>query len=160
MHSVLIRGASLALLVGGLFVPASALAASPTVSPSSTSPSASDAATGTVVGAVTCGPAEEAPAVDIVVSAAGSDLKTVTGTDGRFQLAGLPAGQTFTIDAIADPEASWVSSRYNVTVQQGQTLDIGSMDLGICGQPSPTQDDQSLGQLDPGQSNADFSQGT
>jgi len=158
MHSLFVRGAGLALLAGGLFVPASALAASP-----STSSSTSDPATGAIVGAVTCGPTEDAPAVDIVVSAVGSDLKTVTGSNGRFQLSGLPAGQTFTIDAIADPQASWVTSRYNVTVQQGETLDIGSMDLGVCGQPSqssPTQDDQSFGQVDPSQSNADFSQGT
>jgi hypothetical protein len=151
MHSVFVRGASLALLVGGLFVPASALAA-----PTSTSD------TGTIVGSVTCGPAEETPAVDIVVTAAGSQLKTLTGSDGRFQLSGLPAGQTFTIDAVADPEASFVTSRYNVTVVQGQTLDIGSMDLGICGQPtapSTTQDGQAVGSADSNQSNADFSQG-
>jgi hypothetical protein len=156
MHSLFVRGASLALLVGGLFVPVSALAASP-----STPTSTSDADTGTIVGAVTCGPAEEAPAVNIVVTAVGSDLKTLTSSDGRFQLSGLPAGQTFTIDAIADPEASFVSSRYNVTVQHGQTLDIGAMDLGICGQPtqpSPTQNGQSVGSADSNQSNADFTQ--
>lgn len=156
MHSLFVRGASLALLVGGLFVPASALAATPS-SPTSTSDD-----TGTIVGAVTCGPAEEAPATDIVVSAVGSDLKTLTGSDGRFLLSGLPAGQTFTIDAIADPEASFVTSRYNVSVQQGQTLDIGSMDLGICGQPTQVTsigDGQSIGTPDGNQSNADFSQG-
>ena len=158
MHSLFVRGGSLALLVGGLFVPASALAASPS------STSTSDTGTGTIVGSVTCGPAEEAPAVDIVVAAAGSDLKTLTGSDGRFQLSGLPAGQNFTIDAIADPEASFVTSRYNVTVQQGQTLDIGSMDLGICGQPSQpapaTEDGQAVGAPDSNLSNADFSQGS
>ena len=157
MHSLFVRGASLALLVGGLFVPASALAATPTT-PTSTS----DADTGAIVGTVTCGPAEEAPATDIVVTAVGSDLKTLTGGDGRFLLSGLPAGQTYTIDAIADPEASFVTSRYNVSVQQGQTLDIGSMDLGICGQPTQATsngDGQSIGTPDGNQSNADFSQG-
>jgi len=157
MQSLFVRGASLALLVGGLFVPASALAATP-ITPTS------DGDTGTIVGTVTCGPAEEAPAVDIVVAAAGSDLKTQTGSDGRFLLSGLPAGQNFTIDAIADPESSFVTSRYNVTVQQGQTLDIGSMDLGICGQPSQpasaTDEGQSVGAPDSNQSNADFSQGS
>jgi hypothetical protein len=38
-----------------------------------------------------------------------------------------------------------VTSRFNVVVQPGETLDIGSMDLAICGQPAqpaPTQDEQ------------------
>jgi hypothetical protein len=155
MHSLYVRGASLALLLGGLFVPASALAAT-------TSTSTSDTGSGTIVGTVTCGPAEEAPATNIVVDAVGANLKTLTGSDGRFQLSGLAAGQTFTIAAIADPEASFVTSRYNVTVQAGQTVDIGSMDLGICGQPtqpSSTQNGQSVGSQDSNQSNADFSQG-
>jgi hypothetical protein len=134
MHSLFVRGAALALLAGGLLVPASALAASP-----------SDSGTGSIVGAVTCGPAEDAPAQDIVVSAAGSELKTLTDNTGRFELDGLPAGQSFTISAIADPQSSWVTNRYDVTVQSGQTVDIGSMDLGICGtptMPTPPQDDQ------------------
>jgi hypothetical protein len=104
--------------------------------------------------------AEDAPAQDIVVTAAGVQVKTVTDNTGRFELDGLPAGQSFTISAIADPQASWVASRYNVTVQSGQTLDIGSMDLGIYGQaaqPMPTPDQQSDGQAN-NQSNADFSQ--
>ena len=45
---------------------------------------------------------------------------------------------------IADPQGSLTTSRYNVSVQAGETLDIGSMDLGICGQPqqpaTPAQD--------------------
>jgi hypothetical protein len=148
MHSLFVRGAALALLAGGLLVPASALAAS------------TDSSSGSVVGAVTCGPAEDAPAQDIVVSASGISVKTLTDNTGRFELDGLPAGQSFTINAVADPEASWVASRYNVTVQAGQTLDIGSMDLGICGQPaqpSPTPDQQSDGQAN-NLTNADFGQ--
>jgi hypothetical protein len=133
MHSLFVRGAALALLAFGLLVPASAFAAS-----------TSDSGTGSIVGAVTCGPAEDAPAQDIVVNAAGSELRTLTGNTGRFELDGLPAGQSFTISAIADPQGSFIASRYDVTVQPGQTLDIGSIDMGICGQPTtPTpQDDQ------------------
>jgi hypothetical protein len=141
MHSLFVRGAALALLAGGLFVPASALAAS-------------DSGTGSIVGAVTCGPAEDSPASNIVVSAGSSDLKTLTDNAGKFELDGLPAGQTFTISAIADPQGSLTTSRYNVTVQPGETLDIGSLDLGICGQPTPPTPDQT--NVD--QVNADFSQ--
>jgi hypothetical protein len=134
MYSAFKRATAMAILAGGLLVPASALAA-----PSSPT------GTGTVVGAVTCGPAEDAPAAHIVVSAVGADLQTLTDGTGKFTLVGLPAQQTFTIDAIADPQGSLVTSRFNVSVQPGETLDIGSMDLGICGQPAPpapVQDDQ------------------
>ncbi len=149
MHFPFARGAALALLAGGLLVPASAFAASST-----------DSRTGSIVGAVTCGPAEDVPAANIVVSASDADLQTLTDKSGRFELDGLPVGQTFTINAIADPEHSFVTSRYNVTVQSGQILDIGSMDLAICGQPSPPQDSQGAGETNPELSNADFSQGT
>jgi len=141
MHSLFVRTTALAMLAGGLLIPASALAAP-----------ASDAGTGTVVGVVTCGPDEDAPASHIVVSAAGAHLQTLTDSTGSFTLSGLPAGQTFVIDASADPQGSVVTSRYNISVQSGETLDIGSMDLGICGtpsQPTPVTDDQP----------ADFSQG-
>jgi len=69
--------------------------------------------------------------------AGGNGLQTLTGVDGGFSLT-LPAQQNFTIDAIADPQASVVSSRYNISVQPGETLNIGSMDLAICGQPQTT----------------------
>jgi hypothetical protein len=141
MHSLFVRTTALAMLAGGLLIPASAFAAP-----------GSDSGTGTVVGVVTCGPDEDAPAAHIVVSAAGAHLQTLTDSTGRFFLSGLPAGQTFAIDAVPDPQASMVVSRYNVTVQSGETLDIGSLDLGICGtpsQPAPVTDDQP----------ADFSQG-
>jgi hypothetical protein len=143
MHSLFVRGAALALLAGGLFVPASALAAS-------------DSGTGSIVGAVTCGPAEDSPASFIVVSAGSTDLKTLTDNAGRFELDGLPAGQTYTISAIADPQGTMTASRYNVTVAAGQTLDIGSMDLGICGQPTPPTPTQSS-ETNVDQNNADFS---
>jgi len=139
MHTLFVRAASLAILAGGLLMPVSALA-DPT----------SD--TGTLVGAVTCGPDEDAPASHIVVSASGTQVQTVTDSTGKFMLVGVPAGQTFRIEAIADPEASVTTSRFNVSVQSGETLDIGSMDLAVCGQPvtpAPVQDDQP----------ADFGQG-
>ncbi len=102
--------------------------------------------TGTVVGTITCGPAEEAPASHIVVAAEGLNLQTLTDGAGKFTLTGVPAMHAFTVDAIADPQASAVTSRFNVTLQPGETLDIGSMDLPICGQPAqpaPAQDEPS-----------------
>jgi hypothetical protein len=133
MHSLFVRATGLAMLAGGLLMPASALAA------------ASDSGTGSVVGVVTCGPSEDAPAAHIMVSVEGAHLQTLTDGTGSFTLSGVPAGQTFTIDAVADPQSSFVSSRYNISVQAGQTLDVGSLDLGICGQPqqpSPVPADQ------------------
>jgi hypothetical protein len=134
MHSVFVRAAALAVLAAGLLMPVAALAA-PT----------SDSGTGTLVGTVTCGPDEDAPAPYIVVTAQGTHLQTLTDSTGRFTLAGVPAGETFRIDALADPQASVTTSRFNVNVQSGETLDIGSMDLAICGQPAqpaPASDDQ------------------
>jgi hypothetical protein len=117
------RAAAIAgLLTCGLLVP---VAASATPLPP----------TGTLVGTVTCGPAEETPAAHVAVVAEGTNFHTLTDGAGKFILTGLPAAQTFTIDALADPEASVVTSRFNVVVQPGETLDIGSMDLSICAQP-------------------------
>jgi hypothetical protein len=133
MHSLFVRTTALAMLAGGLLIPASALAAAPA------------SGTGTVVGVVTCGPDEDAPAAHIVVSAQGAHLQTLTDSTGSFTLSGLTAGQNYVIDAVADPQGSMVTSRYNISVQAGETLDIGSMDLGICGtpsQPAPATDDQ------------------
>jgi hypothetical protein len=120
--SVWLRATSVALLAGGLLVPAAAALAAPNSNN-----------TGTVEGIVTCGAAEDAPAAHIVVSVEGLQLQTLTDGTGHYSLVGLPAGQNLTVDAIADP--SVVASRFNVTVAAGQTLDIGSMDVSVCGQP-------------------------
>jgi hypothetical protein len=132
MHFASLRATAVALLAGGLLMPAATFAA----------PAAQ---TGTVVGTVTCGPLEDAPAAHITVTAEGVSVQTQTDGSGKFILADLPALQTFTIDALADPQASFVTSRFNVVVQPGETLDIGSMDLAICGQPAqpaPAQGEQ------------------
>jgi len=132
MPSFALRATAVALLAGGLLVPAAAFAA----------PGPQN---GTLVGTITCGPREESPAAHIVVTAEGTSRQTLTDSTGRFTLTGLPGSQIFTIDAVADPESSFVSSRFDVTVQPGQTLDIGSIDLPICGQPAqalPADDQQ------------------
>ena len=126
MSSFPLRATAVALLTGGLLLPAAAFAAP-------------EPQTGTVVGPITCGPAEDAPASRIVVTAEGLNVQTLTSSAGKFVLTGLPSGQTFNIDAIADPQSSSVVSRFDVSLAPGETLDIGSLDLPICGQPAPMQ---------------------
>jgi hypothetical protein len=103
---------------------------------------ASAAAPATVVGQITCGSDEATPAAHILVVAQGLELQTVTDGTGHFALTNLPTSQPITIQAVSDPEASVVVSRTAVVLGAGQTLDIGSMDLAICGQPvAPQADD-------------------
>jgi hypothetical protein len=85
---------------------------------------------------VTCGADEITPAANAVVVVHGLSVKTRTDTSGRFTLADVPAGQGLTIDAAVDPQESFITSRFNVVAQPGQTLDIGSVDLGVCPSPS------------------------
>ncbi len=126
-----VRGLSVVFLTMSLMLPATASAT--VVAPP----------TGTLVGNVTCGADELTPAPHIVVAAEGLSLRTTTDGSGKFTLLNVPAGQTLTIDAMADPETSFVASRSNIVVQAGETLDVGSMDLAICQPvaPAPIQDE-------------------
>lgn len=123
MHTFQLRVASLAMVISGVCWPGGPIAAA-------------DSAPGTLVGTITCG-ADEATPAHAVVAIEGMQVQTTTSGTGRFVLTGVPSGQPLTIDAIADPQASDVSSRFNVTVQPGQTLDVGSIDLAVCGQWPP-----------------------
>jgi carboxypeptidase family protein len=103
---------------------------------------ASAESAGTVVGRITCGDDETTPAAHIVVQAEGLHLRTVTDESGHFMLSGVPTDVPITVEAIADPQASFIVERSNVTLSAGETLDIGSMDLAVCGQPAaPAGDD-------------------
>jgi hypothetical protein len=107
------------------------------------------ASTGTVVGAVTCGADAITPAPDAVVSIGVLHVETHTSGDGRFTLSDVPAGQQLSVDAATDPDQSFMTSRSNVVVQPGQTLDVGSLDIAICPAPStpaPTMSDQEMEQ--------------
>jgi hypothetical protein len=95
----------------------------------------------TIVGQVTCGADELTPASHIVVVAQGIQLQTVTDDTGHYALTNLPSGTPITIEAVADPQASVVVSRGAVVLGSGQTLDVGSMDLAVCGQPAPPPTD-------------------
>jgi hypothetical protein len=105
---------------------------------------ASAAAPATIVGTITCGADELTPAAHIAVVAQGLELQTVTDGTGHFELTNLPTGQPITIQAVSDPEASVVVSRTSVTLVSGQTLDVGSMDLAVCGQPVAPQTDEDI----------------
>jgi hypothetical protein len=106
---------------------------------------ASAAEPATIVGTITCGADELTPAAHIAVVAQGLELQTVTDSTGRFALTNLPTGQPITIQAVSDPFASVVVSRTTVVLGAGQTLDIGSMDLAVCGQPvAPPSDEDGL----------------
>ena len=105
---------------------------------------AAAAAPATIVGHVTCGADEETPAAHILVVAQGLELQTVTDGTGHFALTDLPTRQPITIQAVSDPEASIVVSRTLVTLGSGETLDVGSMDLAVCGQPVAPQTDEDV----------------
>jgi hypothetical protein len=105
--------------------------------------------TATLVGAVTCGADEITPAANAIVSVTGLPDATRTDSSGRFTLTNVPAGQRIRIDVTNDPQQSSMASRFNVVTDAGQTLDIGSMDLGICplpNTPAVTTTDQEIEQ--------------
>jgi carboxypeptidase family protein len=104
------------LVAGALLAPAAANAQS-------------SAGSATVVGRVTCGPDEESAAPRAVISIEGMNLISRTDASGAFMLGGIPASQNLTLDASTD---GFTVSRYNITLQPGQTLDIGSLDLATC----------------------------
>ena len=91
--------------------------------------------TATVVGTVTCGPAEENPAPQALVEIAGSNIATRADVGGKFALE-VPTGQALTVEALSDPNGTVMSSRPYVSLQPGETLDIGNLDLSVCPQPA------------------------
>jgi hypothetical protein len=113
------------LLAGGLLLPAAASYAEPAAP-----------ATGTVVGSVSCGPAESLPAASATIAVEGINLSTHAGETGRFTLQGVPTAQFLTIDALTDPQGSVVTSRYDVIVQPGEKLDVGNLELVACPPPA------------------------
>jgi hypothetical protein len=111
-----------------------------------TAASAAPGPDGTLVGTVTCGAAEETHAANVRVAVEGLPLSTHTDSTGKFSLSNVPAGQSFTIDAVGSPDAFGVTSRADVTVQPGQTLDIGNLDLTVCSRPAPDGDEMTMEQ--------------
>jgi hypothetical protein len=99
--------------------------------------------TGTLIGAVTCGDAAITPAANAIISVPGSSLETHTSGDGRFVLTNVPTGAQINVDAATDPQGTSGTSRFGVVAEAGQTLDVGSMDIGVCPSPSTPQTDVS-----------------
>jgi hypothetical protein len=130
-----LRAAAAGLLAASLLLPTAA-SAGPLV------PS------GTVVGTVTCGAAEETHATNIVVMIEGLGMSTHTDASGKFSLTGVPVGQALTVDALGSPDAFTTASRYNVAVQAGQTVDIGNLDLSVCPAAGRADDDRSPSQVE------------
>jgi hypothetical protein len=70
-----------------------------------------------------------------MVSVEGTNMTAVTDGAGKFTITSVPVGQNLTIDALSDPTQSVVSTRYNVVVTPGETLDIGTLNLSVAPQP-------------------------
>jgi hypothetical protein len=96
---------------------------------------------GVVVGTVSCGPSAETAAAAAVIEVEGTDLVAHLDGTGKFTLPQVPAGQSLTIDALADPLGSVIASRSAISVHAGETLDIGNMDLAVCPTPAPAATD-------------------
>ena len=117
------RLAAAGLLAGSLVAPAT-VAAEPEL-------------TGTLVGVVTCGLGErDVPADRAQVFIEGIDLTARTTDGGRFTLVGVPAMHVLTVEAIGDAGAP-PGARSDITVEPGETLNIGTIDLSICPNPAP-----------------------
>jgi hypothetical protein len=127
----LLRAAAVGAFASGLLLPSGVFAAE----------QGGTTSTGTLVGAVTCGADEITPAANAVVSIAGLNMETRTDGGGRFTLTNVPAGQPFRVDAATDQQQSFMSSRFYVVTEPGQTLDIGSMDVAVCPLPSSQPSD-------------------
>jgi hypothetical protein len=90
------------------------------------------APTGTVVGTVTCGPAQETPAPQATIAIDGMRLSTTADSAGKFTLTNVPAGQLLSVDALADPAGAVTTTRYNISIAPDTVTDIGNLDLVAC----------------------------
>jgi len=90
--------------------------------------------TGTLIGMVTCGLGDETTTPSALVTVEGTDFSTHSDVTGRFTLV-VPAMQVLTVNAMTGPEEAPPAMRGDISVQPGETLDIGHLDLVIC--PSP-----------------------
>lgn len=130
------RTATLAVFASALLLPGSAFAAQ------------NQPATGTLVGSVTCGDAAITPAANAIVMLESGNVEARSEGNGRFTLTNVPSQKSFTVDALTDSQASATSSRYDVSVQPGETLDIGNLDLAACPQPAAAPQDETPTQQD------------
>jgi hypothetical protein len=95
--------------------------------------------TGTLIGTVMCGfdgPGTTTPSALVMVE--GTDFSTHSDITGRFTLV-VPAMEPLTINAMSGPDELVPAIRADVSVQPGETLDIGNLALLMC--PAPTAPD-------------------
>jgi hypothetical protein len=78
-------------------------------------------------------------AVNVLVSIAGTDLSVRSDTSGSFNLAGVPALTPLTLLVQFDGGPAFQLDSTQVSVSPGQTLDLGKLTIGPCGDPSATQ---------------------
>ena len=94
--------------------------------------------TGTIIGTVTCGDAHDTPSSYATVTVEGTTLTAHASRSGTFSLSGVPAGRLLTVNVLQGSDGG-VGSRYNVSLQPGEMLDIGSLDVPLCPPSSDTQ---------------------
>ena len=83
---------------------------------------------GTVVGSVSnCQNGAQQPASLVTVQASGTSASALTDEDGAFQLTTVPAPGTYTI-SVSDGGAT--AARSYVPVAPGETIDVGTLELG------------------------------
>ncbi|HEY1297106.1 MAG TPA: carboxypeptidase regulatory-like domain-containing protein [Chloroflexota bacterium] len=83
---------------------------------------------GTVVGSVSnCQNGAQQPASLVIVQASGTTASTQTDEDGAFLLTEVPAPGTYTI-SVSDAGAT--AARQYVPVAPGETIDVGTLELG------------------------------
>jgi hypothetical protein len=83
---------------------------------------------GTVVGAVTtCANGAEQPASLVIVQVDGTQASAQTDEDGAFALTEVPAPGTYSISV---SESGSTATRLYVPVAPGETIDIGTLELG------------------------------
>ncbi|MBV9579618.1 MAG: carboxypeptidase regulatory-like domain-containing protein [Chloroflexi bacterium] len=98
---------------------------------------------GTVVGNVTtCQNGAEQPASLVGVQANGTNADGMTNEDGLFQLTQIPAPGMYTISAT---DSGNTATRMYVPVAPGETIDIGTLELGA-GATGCGDEDQDQGQ--------------
>jgi hypothetical protein len=73
------------------------------------------------------------PAQAIEVAVQGTTISAITDASGAFALNGVPAEQPLTLLAQVPPAGSLVLSGAAPIVSSGQTLDLGTLGLGVCG---------------------------
>jgi hypothetical protein len=71
-------------------------------------------------------------AANVEVSVEGTSITVRTDGDGRFFLVGVPADEPLTLQAQRPSARSPIVLRPNLIVGPGQTVDLGTMEMGDC----------------------------